>query len=138
MIVYIDDIYNYGQYYGDNPDADKPFWLFSTRDYSISDYDDILTKLNISEDAFSPYDYDYIPLFRTSAAETEREYLQRLNNKKYLKHFESVAENFDDEFRAYFHNNDEIYDGWSDFYDERLKRDAIAWCKESKIPYISG
>lgn len=134
MFVIINELYNYGQYYGDNPDGDPPLWVLNQYDYSIMPYKNVIEKLNLTS-PFELYDYDYIPLFRTSAVENEKEFLSKLNNKKISKHFENIRENFDDEFRKYFHHDDDFYCAWSEYYDKQLISDAIEWCKKNKLSY---
>ena len=110
--------------------------LFNRKTYELEEKKSVLDALNISYDYFVPYDYDYIPLFEISLAQTQRDYLMTSNRKDCQKILNMNLS--DSELEFYFRKDlefNELRTFWRQHYSKIVKQKAIEWCKDHNIPF---
>lgn len=117
---------------------DKPYWFVNCVNYEIANIEEIPEKLDITEDYFITYcyDYDYVPLPVVDLRKIEKDYLVVLNNRQVSDYLKKLPEDeFGREFERIFHCGLE-HDHWMEYFYKRKSEILINWCKENKIPYI--
>ena len=110
--------------------------LFNRKTFRLDEKRIILRQLNISSDDFVLWDYDYLPLFSISLADTQRDYLIS-SNRKDCKKILNMELN-DTELEFYFRKDlelSEIKDFWWQHYEKIVKQKAVEWCNHYSIAY---
>ena len=111
--------------------------LFDRKTAELVKKVDVLAKLNIADDEFVPFDYDYLPLFEISLADTQRDFLLASNRKDCAK---ILKMNLDDsQLEFYFRKEleiSEISTFWWQHHLKIVKYKAIEWCEDYGIPYF--
>ncbi len=110
--------------------------LFNRNTYEFEHKIKVLEELNIAEEDFVCWDFDYIPLFDLSYADTQRDYLItscRKDSERILKmHLNDI------ELEFYFRKElefSELRAFWWQHYKRVVKQKAIEWCQDYNIPY---
>ena len=73
QFVNIDEVARYACY--ETEFRFEQTYLFNTRTFRFERLVEVLESLNLSQEDFFPYDYDFIELFSQSEAQTQREYI---------------------------------------------------------------
>lgn len=134
LFVSIDEVARYGCY--ETEFRTEQTYLFNTRTFQFERFVEILEKLDITQEEFYPYDYDYIELFSQSEAQTQREYIAQSKRKDWDKNFKNITD--DVQFEAYFQHlfeHDYTYRDWYRYHMQKAREKAIEWCKKNNIPY---
>lgn len=110
--------------------------LFNKKTFELEQKKAVLEALNISCDDFIPWDYDYIPLFDVSLAQTQRDYLISSCRRDCKKILDMCLTDIELEF--YFRKElefNEIRTFWWQHYDKLVKQKSIEWCNTYNIPF---
>ena len=114
-------------------------YLFNTRTFQFERLVDVLESLNIPQEEFCPYDYDFIELFSQSEAQTQREYITAAKRKDWDKIFKNITD--DIQFEAWFQHyfeHDYTHRDWYRYHMQKAREKAIEWCKENGLQYKNG
>lgn len=118
---------------------DKPYWFINSVNYEIVNIAEILEKLDIDDNYFITYcyDYDYVPLPVVDYGEIAKDYLVVLNDRQVSDYLKRLPEDeFGREFERIFHCGF-AHEHWMEYFCTRKSEILINWCKENKIPYIN-
>ncbi|MBQ6898155.1 MAG: hypothetical protein IJN70_04180 [Clostridia bacterium] len=109
-------------------------YLFNKRTFEFEQMCTVLKKLKITEEEFSPWDYDFIPLPDLSYAHTRRDYLSSCHRKdaEFI-----LKQKLDDvSLEGCFGDETELHFFWYQHHLRIVKQKAIEWCEDYGIPYI--
>ncbi len=110
--------------------------LFNKKTFELEQKKAVLETLDILYEDFTPWDYDYIPLFDISLAQTQRDYLISSCRKDCEKILNMNLNDIELEF--YFRKQlefSEISSFWRQHHLRVIKQKGIEWCDDYNIPY---
>ena len=119
-------------------DESSPYWFVNTVTYEIENIEKIIPQLDISEEYFITfcYDYDYLAFPVVDSNKIAKDFLVIFNNRKVSEYFNRLDDkDFSSEFGRIFHYGP-AHDWWISYFYERKKEIFIKWCKENRIPYM--
>ena len=136
MIVNINDIKFYGEFYPNNPEH---LWYFCLNDYQVYNMEDLIENYSFKDRNEIEQSNMYVELFKTNIVDLQKKFIE-LNNFQNNKKFRTILLEETEysvafgRFIDYFHY--EMWPSWYAFIEEHLINDAIEWCRKNNIPYI--
>ncbi len=80
----------------------------------------------------------YIQFFEVDIEKSERHFLNSLNDRRYLKLFDSVpAEDFDIKFNIFLEQA-QLEHRWREYENAVLRKAAQDWCIQNRVPFLDS
>ena len=137
-MIIINEIMFYGRYYSDENFPYDISWWLCLKDSKAYHTETLMTDYSYKSISEIKKSLTYIPFFKTDIIQLEKEFMKRLNNKKFNIDLDKILVDnicsYDVAFKIFI-EKEFMVDLWSEYEKSRLIKDAIMWCRENHLPY---